>query len=158
MKILHEILREFPYGIYIVGVRGQDERDTNALVVSWLTQCSFEPPLLMLAVRRDSRSCRLLKTGQVFSVNVVDHERKDLARRFVKPSDQVGEKLDVESQPGEVTKAPVLREALAHVECRVHSITEPGDHAVVIGEVVRGVRQGTGRQLLCADMHWTYGG
>lgn len=158
MNAMHDVLREFPYGIYLVGVRGEKPEEANALLVSWLTQCSFEPPLLMMAIRRDSRSLALLRSGQAFSVNIVDSEKKDLARRFVKPADQVGDKLDAESQPGKATGAPVLKDALARLECRVKSIAETGDHAVVIGEVVEADRQGTGRQLLCSDMQWTYGG
>lgn len=155
---MHDILREFPYGIYFVGVRGNKEEDTNALLVSWLTQCSFDPPLLMMALRADSRSCELIRDGQVFSVNIVDSENRELARQLVKPADRVGDKLRDTSEPGEKTGAPVLREALAYLECRVHSITQPGDHAVVVGEVVHAGRRGSGRQLMCSDMQWTYGG
>ncbi len=158
MNTMHEILREFRYGIYIVGVKGRDEDDTNALLVSWLTQCSFEPPLLMMAVRRDSRSFELIREGQAFSVNIISPDQKDLARRFVKPSDRVGDKFEDTAEPGGATGAPVLRDALAHLECRVQSITEPGDHAVVIGEVVNAVRREAGPQLMCSDMPWTYGG
>ena len=158
MRAMHEVLREFPYGIYIVGVRGREEGEASGLVVSWLAQCSFEPPLLMLAVRRDSRSFELIREGQVFSVNIVDHEKKDLARRFVKPADRVGDKWDAESKTGEKTGAPVLGDALAILECRVRSITEPGDHAIVVGDIVHAERHGSGRQLMCSDMQWTYGG
>ena len=160
MKTMHDILREFPYGIYFVGVRGLEEGETNALLVSWLTQCSFDPPMLMMALRGDSRSYELLQEGRVFSVNIVDAENKDLARRIVKPADRVGDKLQdgSESEPGEKTGAPLLREALACLECRLHSVVHPGDHAIVIGEVVNAERRGTGRQLMCSDMQWTYGG
>jgi flavin reductase (DIM6/NTAB) family NADH-FMN oxidoreductase RutF len=158
MNTMHEILREFPYGIYVVGVRGREEKETNALLVSWLTQCSFDPPLIMMALRRGSRSLELIREGKAFSVNIVDHQRKELARWFVKPADRVGDKLDVDSKPGKATGAPVLSDALAVLECRVQSITEPGDHALVIGHIVNAERQGTGRQMTCSDMHWTYGG
>jgi flavin reductase (DIM6/NTAB) family NADH-FMN oxidoreductase RutF len=96
----------------------------------------------------------------VFSVNIVGHEKKDLARRFVKPADRVGDKWDADSRTKVKTETPVLGpgDALASLECRVRSIAEPGDHAIVVGEVVNAERHGTGRQLMCSDMQWTYGG
>jgi flavin reductase (DIM6/NTAB) family NADH-FMN oxidoreductase RutF len=57
-RVMHEILRQLPYGLYVVGVRGNG--DLNAMTASWVTQCSFEPPLLMVAVRRPSRSYEFL--------------------------------------------------------------------------------------------------
>ena len=74
---IHKILRQIPYGLYIVGVRGNDEGDFNALVLSWLTQCSFDPPLLMIAVRKGTRSYDLVKQGRVFSVNLIDKSAAD---------------------------------------------------------------------------------
>ncbi len=77
MEAMHEILRDFPYGIYIVGVRGREAGEVSGLVVSWLAQCSFEPPLIMLAVRHDSRSFALIEESQVFSVNIVGPDQRN---------------------------------------------------------------------------------
>src|SRR5262245_54592915 len=90
---IHKILRQIPYGLYVVGVRGKAMGDFNALVVSWLTQCSFDPPMLMLAVHKGTRSYDLVKQGRVFSVNLIDKSQQRLARQMVKPSARVGDKL-----------------------------------------------------------------
>lgn len=156
-KTLHEVLRQFPYAIYIVGARGKDG-EMNALVASWVTQCSFFPPLILAAIRKDTLTCRLIEQGKVFSINLIDKSQKRLARLLVKPSDQVGDKLGKVAHVEEDTGAPILRKAFAYAECKVRKIYEPGDHAVIIGEVVHSGVHGQGDPLMCADLKWHYGG
>lgn len=157
-RTTHDILRALPYGLYIVGVRGKKNGEMNALVVSWLTQCSFDPPLIMLAVHRGTRSYELLKEGKVFSVNLIDKKEQRLARMLVKPSDRVGDKLGKVGHIEEDTGAPILRKAFAYLECKVRKMIEPGDHAIAIGEVVNAAWHGKGQPLLCSDLRWRYGG
>ncbi len=48
--------------------------------------------------------------------------------------------------------------AFGCVECKVRSITEPGERARVIGEVVQGGVHARGDSLTCADLPWHSGG
>jgi flavin reductase (DIM6/NTAB) family NADH-FMN oxidoreductase RutF len=157
-RIVHEVLRQIPYGLYVVGVCGNSNGAFNALVVSWLTQCSFEPPLIVIAVRKDSRSYELIKKGRAFSVNFIDKTQRSVVRQLVKPAHGAGEKLRTVAHVEEHTGAPILREAFAYAECKVREIHEPGDHAMVIGEVVGAAKRGAGEQMMCSDLRWHYGG
>lgn len=156
-RTLHEILREMPYAVYAVGLRGSHD-EMNFLIVSWLTQCSFDPPLLLMAVRRDTFSYDLINEGDAFSLNLIDKGKRSLAQQLVKPADRVGDKVAQFDHTAGETGAPILRDAFGYVECKAREIHEPGDHAIVIGEIVSGGRQGTGNQLMCSDMHWHYAG
>jgi flavin reductase (DIM6/NTAB) family NADH-FMN oxidoreductase RutF len=51
------VLRTFTYGLYAVGVARGDER--NLFTANWLTQVSFDPPLLAVSVENDSHSIGL---------------------------------------------------------------------------------------------------
>ena len=42
------LLRKIPHGLFICGVREGDE--INGFTASWVTQGSFEPPLVVMAV------------------------------------------------------------------------------------------------------------
>jgi len=154
---MHDVLRQLPYGLYVVGVRGQNE-ELNAFVASWVMQCSFDPPLLMIAVREDSGSCQMLKKGRVFSLNLIDRKDSRLLRQIVKPARQVGDKLGKVGHIEEDTGAPILRKAFAYLECKVRAIHEPGDHALIIGEVVHAGIHERGEVLTCADLGWHYAG
>ena len=46
------LLRKIPHGLFICGVREGDE--VNGFTASWVTQGSFEPPMVVMGVRADS--------------------------------------------------------------------------------------------------------
>ncbi len=154
----HEALRQIPYGLYVVGVRGNGDGAMNASAVSWVTQCSFDPPLIIVAMRKSSRTYKLVKTGKVFSLNLLDRKERRIIRTLERPSRTAGDKLGKVGHFEEDTGAPILRHAFAYAECKVRAIYEPGDHALVVGEVVHGGLRGHGEPLMCADLKWHYGG
>ena len=98
-------------------------------------QVSFEPQQVEVAVRRDQHTHELTEQGGVFSLNFLDTEQEDLARRFTEPlqpgDDTVG---DSAYTTGE-SRAPLFEEAFAYLECRVVGKMEAGDHTVYLGEV-----------------------
>ena len=150
-------LRKIPHGVYVVGVK--DGVQFNAFTATWLTQVSFTPPLVAVGVRRNSHSFEMIKTGRVFSVNVLGKDQKAVAEHFVKPASVVGEKLkEVRYRAGK-TGVPVLEDAIGYVECEVREIAnESGDHAVVIGEVIEAGIHKDEPALTLLDTGWHYGG
>jgi flavin reductase (DIM6/NTAB) family NADH-FMN oxidoreductase RutF len=157
-RMMHETLRQIPYGLYVVGVRGNGGGGINAMTASWVTQCSFDPPLVMVAVRKPSRSYDLVKAGRVFSLNLLDKKERRIIRMLERPSGSAGDKLGKVGHVEEDTGAPILRHAFAYAECKVRAIYEPGDHALVVGEVVHAVMRTRGDLVTCADMKWHYAG
>lgn len=156
--MMHEALRQLSYGLYVIGVRGNGDGDMNAMTASWVVQCSFDPPLVMVAIRKPSRSYDMVKRGKVFSLNLLDKSERKIIRALERPSEVAGDKLGKVGHAEEDTGAPILRHAFAYVECRVRKIYEPGDHALVIGEVVHACVRSKGQPLTCADLKWHYGG
>ena len=45
------LLRKIPHGLFICGVRDEDKNEVNGFTASWVTQGSFTPPLVVMAVR-----------------------------------------------------------------------------------------------------------
>ncbi len=156
-KSVHDVLRQIPYGVFVVGINGRNN-ELNALVVSWATQCSFEPPMILIAIRVPSRSNDLIQEGRAFTLNLLERGDSELVRQLVKPSDRVGDKLSGVSHSAQETGAPILEQALGYVECRVHEIHQPGDHALVIGDVLQGDWRRDGTPLVCSDLGWHYAG
>jgi flavin reductase (DIM6/NTAB) family NADH-FMN oxidoreductase RutF len=152
----HEALRQLPYGIYILGVAADGEM--NAMAASWVSQCSFEPPLLMVAVRKDTRTYDLIKAGRSFTLNLLDKKDLEIVRALEKPFDMAHEKLNHVPHTTADNGAPALEQAFAWVECNVVEIHEPGDHAIVVGEVVHAEVRGQGDPVMCSDLKWHYGG
>ncbi len=64
-----QALRAINYGLYVLTAKDGDE--LAAAGVNWLTQASFEPPLIAAAVKSDNDSHRLIEATGVFAVNVL---------------------------------------------------------------------------------------
>ncbi|ACK71572.1 flavin reductase domain protein FMN-binding [Gloeothece citriformis PCC 7424] len=151
------MLRKIPHGLYICGVK--DGEELNGFTVSWVMQASFEPPLIVNCVRRDSISHEMLKKSQVFSISFLEEGQKDLASKFFKPKSRVGNKFeDVEFYEGEETGCPIIKDSLGYIECKVVESVEKGDHTVYVAEVISAGIHREGKSLSLESTGWQYGG
>ena len=127
-------LRMIPYGLYVL-TAAQDEH-VAAATVNWVTQASFEPPLVVVGVKADSHGYALIKASRVFALNVLGKDQGPMAFAFFKPAQREGQTISGEPFRTGTTGAPLLERARAFVECTVTEIVEGGDHAIVVGRVV----------------------
>src|SRR5512147_2249820 len=109
------LLRKIPHGVFICGVAEGEE--VNGFTASWVTQGSFEPPLVVMAVRADSTSNGMIQRSGRFSLNVLAADQKDLAAVFFKPQKGVGGRFDAAPFHLSPLGLPVLDDALGAVEC-----------------------------------------
>lgn len=162
-----QALRLFPYGLHVVGVRAPDVEDPTedhyAFLGSWVTQCSFDPPLVAVAVRKDSDSHPWILESGVLTLNPLRRDQDDVARRFIK-NVHVGDGTmeDLPYEEGEETDAPVFPDAAATLELQVVDRTDAGgDHTLVVGRVVAATyRDGAGEpgMLRSEDTGMSYAG
>jgi flavin reductase (DIM6/NTAB) family NADH-FMN oxidoreductase RutF len=128
-------LRMIPYGIYVLTAEAGGE--TAAATVNFVTQTSFAPPLIAVAVKADSGAYAVIKKSRAFALNMLGKGQQDPAFTFFKPATRDGDKISGEPvRKGAATGQPILVNAPASVECKVADIIERGDHHIVIGEVV----------------------
>lgn len=127
-------LRLFTYGLYAVGVARGDEK--NLFTANWLTQVSFDPPLIALSVEDDSHSIELLRDHGMFAISVFSSDDREQASALGKRWELRPNKIDeVEYELG-VTGCPILTDALGTVECRVTGSLPAGDSTIFLGEVI----------------------
>jgi flavin reductase (DIM6/NTAB) family NADH-FMN oxidoreductase RutF len=151
-------LKTIPYGFYITGVIGADG-EVNGFTTCWVSQVSFEPQQVIVAVRKQHHPHDLIESGGVFSLNFLDRSQEDLARKFTQPlAHEDGTVGGSPYTPGGITGAPLFDEAFAHVECRVVGKMEAGDHTVYLGEVVAASLRRPADILTDLDTTMDYGG
>jgi flavin reductase (DIM6/NTAB) family NADH-FMN oxidoreductase RutF len=152
------VLRMIDHGLFIVGA-GQDA-DAVANGVTWLTQASFTPPLIMVAIRADGRLHDLVELTGVFSVNVVGSDQKEMVQAFFRPAQVDGSTMNGYAfEPGPATGSPLFPENPAWFEARVRGRIKGGDHTVFVAEVIEaGVRDTDAKALNLSDTPWNYGG
>jgi flavin reductase (DIM6/NTAB) family NADH-FMN oxidoreductase RutF len=127
-------LRMIPYGIYVLTAEGPD--GIAAATVNWVTQTSFDPPLVVVGVKADSGAYQAVKHAGHFALNMLGKGQQGQAFTFFKPVEQDGGTISGEPYRAGTTGAPILENAPASVECKVAEIIERGDHHIVIAEVV----------------------
>ena len=150
------LLRKIPHGLFVCGVCEGD--DVNGFTASWVTQGSFEPPLVVMGVRADSTSHGIIERTECFSLNVLRADQKDLAAVFFKPQKAIGGRFEAAPfQLGDLG-LPLLDDAIGGVECELVGQIKHGDHTVFVGEVKTARLIADGEALNLASTGWNYGG
>ena len=136
-------LGRVPSGLFVVTyLAGETE---CAMLASWVQQCSFEPPMLSLAVKKGRGLSEWLQEGAPFAVNILADGQKELLAHFGKGR-RLGELPDAEKRIGRHAGAtPVLTEALAALHCEMAGRATPGDHHIFFGKIVAGKLQADGQ-------------
>lgn len=156
-KAKRQVLRRFTYGLFLITCADGDEM--NGFTANWITQASFDPPLVVFAMENDTRSLEMIERSKAFAVNLYPTGARELAGQMGRSSAQEPNKMaDVAYQPGPVTKAPILQESAGWLECRLVSSTPAGDHTLLLGEVVEAGTGTTDEPLTMAQAGFRYSG
>lgn len=128
-----EALRLFTYGLYAITTG--DEQQRNAFTANWVSQVSFDPPLVVLSIENDSVSLPIIRRTGLFAVNVYAADQRDLAGLLGKSFGKHPEKVDGLAFDVGETGCPVLSVGLAFVECRVQGEMLAGDSTLLLAQV-----------------------
>jgi flavin reductase (DIM6/NTAB) family NADH-FMN oxidoreductase RutF len=109
----------------------------SAMLASWVSQASFNPPALTVAVAKDRAVESFLLKGSTFNLNVLKSgNEKEVIKALLKPfkpgENRFGE-MDVSIS--ESNGCAVVTQALSYLECEVSERMECGDHWVVLATV-----------------------
>ncbi len=111
----------------------------GAMVASWVSQASFNPPGFTVAVARERAVESLLHVGDRFALNVLAAGRETgPMRQFLQPFPPGADRfagLELEASPG---GQPILPEALAWLDAQVTARMECGDHWILYAQVSHG--------------------
>lgn len=156
--IRKRVLRLMTYGLYVLTACAGDE--VAGGTVTWLSQASFTPPLVMAGLRRDGHVHPIVERAGGFAVNIVTADRAEIASAFFRPTKVEGDRINGYTfERGAVTGAPLLLDLPAWFEARLTDGVRRGDHTVFVAEVVAcGFRGGEAAALVLKDTPWSYAG
>ncbi len=156
LNVKKQVLRTFTYGLYAVSCA--DEGDVNIFTANWLTQASFDPPLLAISIENASKSLPMILHSRIFTVNVLRSGARELAGKLGKSAIQHPDKLaGIDFELG-ANGCPILHDALAWVACEVRRTTEAGDSTLIVAEVVDIGVHGEGQPLTMAEAGFRHAG
>ncbi|MDD5543722.1 MAG: flavin reductase family protein [Acidobacteriia bacterium] len=151
-----KVLRMINYGLYVLSAK--QDAQVAAATVNWLSQASFNPPLVMVGLKKDSQTYQVVLKSMHFTVNVLGKEQKNIAQDFFKPSTVEGSKINGHAFAPSGSGGAVLDEAPSWFECKVTDIIDRGDHAVVVAEVIEAKVIRDEPPMFMRDTGWFYGG
>jgi len=115
------------------------EGKPNIITIGMYMPISFRPPLLIIGVSPKRYSHKLIRETGEFAINVPP---KNLVKQAIYCGTHSGLKVDKFKEtgltpiPARVVKPPLIKECLAHFECKLYAAHEAGDHTIFVGEVV----------------------
>ena len=124
---------KIPSGLFVV--TAVDTVNRMGFLASWIQQASFKPLLISLAVEPEKPIWGLIQSTGRFCVNIVGHQNNGLMKPFW------GAKTEADPFIGLATEISahgnlILTAAMASLDCELRAFSQPGDHCIVIGEVV----------------------
>jgi flavin reductase (DIM6/NTAB) family NADH-FMN oxidoreductase RutF len=135
-------LRMIPYGVFVVTAINPATGAAAAATVHWLTQTSFAPCLLAVAIRADHPVLTLIRQTNRFALNMLGKDDAAEAHTFYRPAMLTGSLHDGTAKIGGWGagwgrhSTMLLQNAVSVLECTVHAMMEAGDHFPVIAEPI----------------------
>lgn len=127
-----EVLGSYPTGVAIVTCI--DEHGIPAgMVIGSFTAVSLVPPLIGYLPMKTSRTFARMRGSPTFCVNILAADQEAVCQHFASPAEDKFAGLAWHPSP---SGNPVLDGVVAWIDCDYASVTEVGDHYIVLGGVL----------------------
>jgi flavin reductase (DIM6/NTAB) family NADH-FMN oxidoreductase RutF len=119
---------KFATGVTVVSWH-TDEGERRGITVNSFTSESHDPPLVLVSIDRKAKACQTLK-NRSFVINILSEQQEDIAWQFAGRPQQ---DFNLQWEDNEI--GPIIKGALAHIECLPWAEYDGGDHVLYLGEV-----------------------
>ena len=153
---VRKALEKLEYGAYVITAHHGNDR--GGIFANLVTQVSFDPPLVAVAIRKGRPIEAMIAESGAFALNVLSKGQMDLVHRFVRRSEPGEDRFAGVAVEVKATGSPILSDALAYLDCRLLTSYAPGDHTLFIGEVVDGDVLREGQPLTVGEVNLHYRG
>ena len=111
----------------------------NVITLAWSMPVSIDPPIVVMSIAPKRYSHELIEETKEFVINIptmdIVQETLFCGRRSGRRYDKFKETL-LTTLPAKMVKPPIIKECVAHLECRVEEQITVGDHTLFIGRVL----------------------
>jgi flavin reductase (DIM6/NTAB) family NADH-FMN oxidoreductase RutF len=129
-----DALRHFPAGVTVVTIKAPGTDVVHGLTVSAFASVSPDPPLVLVSIDHRATAYEYLEmAGASFAVNILGQDQMELSNRFAWLKDE--DRFAEGDWTTAATGAPILKNALAWLDCTVYSRFAAGSHTIYVGEV-----------------------
>lgn len=127
-----------PRPAYLIVVR-KPNGGYNVMAASWVSPISEDPPLVALAIDKESYTHELIKETREFTINFVGEEHIDLVYKAGILSGRNTDKwslLGLEPVQSKIISVPGIRDCCGFLECQLEKIVDAGECSLFIARIV----------------------
>jgi len=143
-RAFRQALGSFPTGVAVVTAALPGDHPMGITVNSF-TSVSLDPPLVLWCLDRKSDRFGVFRDAAHYTISVLGTAHETVSQRLAK---QGAHHLDGIELISTKLGPPALADALAIFECQREAMHEGGDHAILVGRVLRFARREAGAPLV----------
>lgn len=129
--LFRQVMGNFAAGVTVVTTVGADQQPFG-LTATAFTSLSLVPPLVLVCIGKASETYPYFEPAGMFGVSFLAANQQDVSQRFASSG---GDKFaDLAWHRGSLG-LPLLEGTIGHLECRIVSAHDGGDHTIYVGEV-----------------------
>jgi flavin reductase (DIM6/NTAB) family NADH-FMN oxidoreductase RutF len=129
-RALRDAFGRFATGVCLVTTQGPD--GPVGFTANSFASVSLDPPLVLWSPARAARRFGIFAAAPFYAIHVLAADQACLVARFARTGDGF---LGLE--PGESADGQPTLPALARFDCAAHAMHDGGDHAILVGRVLR---------------------
>jgi flavin reductase (DIM6/NTAB) family NADH-FMN oxidoreductase RutF len=126
------VLGRFATGVVAITAIDSETGKPTGLAANSFTSVSLDPPLVAFCVAHTSSTWPRLKVAERLCINILSEPQQDVCRQLAIRGGDKFANIDWTTSPG---GSPVIKEALAWIECTVENEYLAGDHMIVVARV-----------------------
>lgn len=133
-EILRTVMRHWTTGVTVLTAR--DGAQAHGMTVNSFTSVSLDPPLVLVSLERNTRTHAFVERSQAFAVSILGAHQAALSDHFAGRHTETADRLAGLPVDTALTGAPILRDNIGYLDCRVVAAHPAGTHTLFIAEVV----------------------
>lgn len=142
-RMFRQALGRFVTGVTVITTATPE--GPVGITVNSFTSVSLDPPLVLWCPARASQRFGAFAGAVHFGIHVLAADQQALSLRFARGAGRFEDIAAGQTPEG----VPVLPDPLARFDCALHATHDGGDHAIIVGRVLR-VTQRDGPPLVFA--------
>lgn len=139
---MSNVAEKFTYGYYILtALKKADDLQTRdkdyiaAGTVNWVSQVSFSPQIISVAVGQKSDLNETIDYSEHFTLHLLSEDHKEYVKKFAKKSVIEDGKINGANFEKENDQV-IIDDVPGYLTCKVVDSKNMGDHRVYFGEVI----------------------
>lgn len=134
VDIFKEAMANYPTGISIV-TSNDEQGNPIGLTVNSFASVSLDPLLILWSIDNRVSTYKEFKKADKFAVNILANDQAEIAKLFASSlSNQ--ERFEGCDWNSSANQLPIIKDAVASLQCKTFQQVQAGDHIIFIGEVI----------------------